>query len=206
MMTASTTSLHRASLELNLNTDTLASGPYSQMSTRYRKFFFMFGLEVLDIKIRFGMEAADLMRAAARSDGSRTRLIDRLADIALDADDALLEIHFLRRVDLGLFLRELKRNSREVYECGLIGLELYQEIAGSLPSWYSFLNGRGVRERDRMLYRIEGESFRVVYLGNDHRVLFDRRYSGPQRRLSILGAYFRRESEFRDPLVRSLLR
>jgi hypothetical protein len=176
------------------------------MSTRYRKTFFMFGLEVLDIKIRFGMEAADRFRAAARSDGSRSRLIDRLAEIALDADDALLEIHFLRRVDLGLFLRELKRNSREVYESGLIDLELYEEIAGSLPSWYSFLNGRGVRERDRMLYRIEGESFRVVYQANDNRVLFDRRYAGPQRRLSILGAYFRRRSEFRDPLIRSLLR
>ncbi len=204
-MTFATHSTRRLAADLDLNTDTLATGPYSRMSTRFRKSFFMFGVEIVDVRIRFGMQTADRLEAAARSNGSGNRTVDRLAEIALRSEDALVEIHFLRPVNLGLFLGELKRNSRAVYECGLIDLDLYQEIASSLTSWYSFLNGRGVRANDRMIYRIEGEGFRVVYQSGDARVLFDRCYEGPKRRLAILGAYFHSGSEFRNPLIRSVL-
>jgi len=165
----------------------------------------MFGIEIMEIRIRFGATTAERLQAAARTNGSGLRTVDRLADVALQSQDALVELHFLKPVNLGLFLGELKRNSRAVYECGLIDLDLYQEIVTSLPSWYSFLNGRGVRARDRMIYRIQGEGFRAVYQSGDSRVLFDRCYEGPQRRLSILGAYFRPGSEFRNPLIRSVL-
>lgn len=183
--------------------DSSKSPPPARMATRYRKWFFFLWFDVLDVEIRFGPDDARQLRRASEFGGTFRERAERVASAALSARDALLEIRFLRYLDLNLLIREIQQSSKRVHQAGLLDLEVYREICDNLPVWYSFLEKRGVRTDDRMTYTIQGDCFRVTYADREGRVLFDEVYEGPQHSVALLGAYFVPGSEFREPLIRS---
>ncbi len=73
-------------------------------------------------------------------------------------------------------------------------------------SKYAFLADRRIQPGDRMFYRISGDTLRTVFQSGGGEILLDQVDVGPERRLSVLGGYFAPDSDFRDKLVRSLLR
>lgn len=183
---------------------TLARGLYSSMKLLYRRNFFLFSFAVFEVEMRFGQDIVGGLEALAEGRMFSKSLEAQIANLALDAEDAFIQIEFKIAFGFSLFLREIRRSTREVYEFGAIDRDLYERIWNSLPIWYDFLRRRGVRRGDRMFYRIQEDVLRVVYEEADGHVLLDESYQEPYARRAVLGGYFAPTSDLRQGLVRSL--
>ena len=131
---------------------------------------------------------------------------DSIATVATHATDVLARLHFERNVSLGQFLDGLQGSARKARDAGIISGAAYDDIITSSPGWYAFLDERGIRDGDEMLYRIQGDTLRTVYRAVDGQVLLDQRDVGPERGLSVLGGYLAPGSDFRRGLIESALR
>ncbi len=186
-----------------VDTAGLADGPYSGMFMLLEKT--LFKVDILTLELRFGWLNVPALQAAASSQGSRDTVYDAVAGVALGATDVWARIRFERGVSLKQFLDAARDNLRRALEAGLIDRQAFSDVSDGLPVWYAFLEHRRVRAGDEMHYRIRGDTLRTVYVGFDGEVLLDQIDIGPERRLSVLGGYFAPGSEFRRPLIRSLL-
>ena len=186
------------------DTASLAGGPYARMSMLWEKTIFK--VDVLTVEVRFDSATAHALEAVARGRSYARPLADSIAAIATEARDALVRIEFQRNVSLRQFLDGVRDNLRKVRDAGLIGPADYDTITAGLPRWFAFLAERGIRDGDRILYRIRGDTLRTIYLDRDGAIALDQTDVGPERRLAVLGSYFVRGSDFREGLVRSLFK
>lgn len=182
----------------------LASGPSVTMEMLLEKTLFQ--VDVLELSVRVGGEAAERLRALAREGDASSERADSVARIAAGATCAGAQLDFVRDVSLDRFLDAVRESSRAAREAGLIEPETYALIDRSLPEWYAFLEGRGVREGDRMTYGIRGDTLDIRYRGSEGELLLDRTDVDAARRRSVLAGYFARGSDFREGLVDSLFR
>ena len=185
-------------------TDLPVNEPFSRMSMTLVESLLFARVDVLDLEVHFGVETANRLESLADGRALTTPLANSIADIATQSRDANIRLRFLRDIDLDRFIDRACRNTRKVYEAKLINKDTYEEIARSLPIWYSSLQERGIKKDDLMLYRVQGDGLRTIFRGNDGKVYVDQRGQGEERRLAILGSYFVPKSEFRDHLIRSL--
>ena len=187
-------------------TDTagLGAGPNARMHMLFEKTFL--GVDILRLDVRLGpAETARIADLRARPDVAGQAMRDSVAGIALDARDAWARIEFQRNIGVGRFLDGIRDNMRRATRAGIITPATYRSVSDALPGWYAFLDDRGIREGDRMYYRVRGDSLHTAYVGADGDTLLDQTDVGPERRLSLLGGYFAPETDFREPLVDSLL-
>ncbi|MFB6240958.1 MAG: hypothetical protein ABEJ46_05290 [Gemmatimonadota bacterium] len=190
--------------DARVDTASLASGPYAEMCMLLEKTLFQ--VNVLTVRIRFGPETAARLRALAQSSEPSGALRDSIVSTALRARDALVRAGFLRGVGLDRFIEETRKNLRRARDAGIITGVAFRRISESLPEWYDFLEERGIREGDEIVYRIRGDTLRSLYRLRDGSLPLDLTETGRQRRLAVLGSYLAPGSEFRRPLIRSLLR
>ena len=129
---------------------------------------------------------------------------DSLAWIALSSQDAWARLVFRRDVSLDQFLGGIDENMRRARDAGLITPEGYERVAADLPVSYAPLAADGITEGDRILYRVRGDTLRTVYQRGGGELVVDQTHIGPERRLSLLGSFFVKGSDFRKGLVESL--
>ncbi len=182
----------------------LATGPFSRMSTVYEKGFLFFSVEVMSLDVRFGSEVAEKMKSLVQNGDEPSEIADSIADTAIHAQDVLVSVHFLRDISLNRFVQEARESTKLVLEAGVIDNPGYEHISKNLPVWYASLAKRGIREGDEMFYRIRGESLRLVYRGVDGTIYVDQEDKGRLFPLSVLGCYFVEKSKFRKGLIQSL--
>jgi len=187
-----------------IDLDSLATGPFARMSTLYEKRFLFFSIDVLSLEIRFGSEVAEKVKSLVQSGDEPSKVADSIADTAIHAQDAFVQIRFVRDISLNRFLQEARENTKLVREAGLIDNPFYEHISENLPIWYASLADRGIREGDELFYRIRGESLRTVYRGVDGRIFVDQEDQGKVASLAVLGGYFVAKSKFRKGLLQSL--
>jgi hypothetical protein len=89
---------------------------------------------------------------------------------------------------------------------GLVADTARVRIERGLPEWYAPLAGRDIQRGDRMVYRIRGDTLRATFHGVSGGVLVDRVDVGEGGPRAVLGGYFARGSDFREGLIRSVLR
>lgn len=164
----------------------------------------IFGIDVLDLTVRFEGRVAERLRATAEGNAPDSPAADSVARMAAQATRAVAHLDFARDVSLDAFLDGIRTNALRAADAGMIGRDTYDEIAGSLQGWYAFLADRGVEEGDRMSYRIRGDTLNVRYRSADGELLLDRTEVGPEHRRSVLAGYFAPGSDFREGLLRSL--
>ena len=186
-----------------VDTASLASGPYSEMSALLEKTIFK--VDVLTLRIRVGRCEADRLERVLRGGRHSDALADSVAEIMVSANDAWARIVFERGVGLGQFLDGVLGNVRKAWKAGLIEAADYERMSEMLPVWFGFLEDRRIREGDRLLYRIRKESLRTIYVGVEGAVLLDQTDLGASPPRILLGSYFAPGSDFRKALVRSLL-
>ncbi len=186
-----------------MDTTSLASGPYSEMSALLEKTIFK--VDVLTLRIRVGRSAAARLDRVLRGRRYSDALADSVAEIMVSANDAWARIVFERGVRLGQFLDGVLGNVRKAWKAGLIEAADYERMSAMLPVWFGFLEDRRIREGDRLLYRIRQESLRTIYIGVEGAVLLDQTDLGASPPRILLGSYFAPGSDFRKALVRSLL-
>lgn len=166
----------------------------------------LFQVDVLTLQIRFGPETAARLKQVARGDEDSEAREDSIVSAALDARDAFVRAEFLRSVDLDRFIESTRTNLRRAREAGIISPDAYRRISNGLPRWYDFLEERGIRAGDEILYRIRGDTLRSVYRTAEGGVPLDVTHTGRERRLSVVGSYLAPASDFRKDLLRSIFR
>jgi hypothetical protein len=163
----------------------------------------IFNVDVLTLSVSLGGPHADSLRSMAPEEKPTRQVEDSVALMATRSTCADSELEFLRNVSLGQFIDAIRNSSRAAHEAGFIESETYELIDGSLQGWYAFLDGRGVRDGDRMSYRIRGDTLGILYRASDGAVLLDQTEIDAARRQSVLAGYFAPGSDFRDGLMES---
>lgn len=196
-----------APASLNLDASSLADGPYSEMSMVYRKGFLFISVDVLDLKIRFGPDATRQFQSLLEGrDEVSSKLEQKIVSTALSADNVLVEVRFLRDIDLQRFIQEARQSTKRAYDAGMIDESELKRVEQNLPKWYASLRGRNIRENDRMFYRIQHRSMRTVFLGVDGKLYVDQVDQGESPGRTMLAGYLAPGSGFRSELIESLAR
>ncbi|MGH7546504.1 MAG: hypothetical protein ACREKI_10010, partial [Gemmatimonadota bacterium] len=154
-----------------LDTASLAEGPYARMHMLWEKT--LLKVDVLTLDVRVGPETEERLRAIAAGRADSRARADSLAAAAIDARDAFISIRFERDVSLGQFLDGVRDNLRHARDAGIIDAAAYDTITAGLPRWFGFLAERGIRDGDRILYRIRGDTLRTVYVAREGGVRLD---------------------------------
>ncbi len=163
----------------------------------------IFKVDVLTLELWLGPETVQrLTHLLPLQDDDKFR--EEAARIALDSRDAWAELIFQRGISLDQFLGGIDENMRRARDEGLLTPEGYELVAGGLSRSYAPLAAGGITEGDRIFYRISGDTLRTVYQRVGGELVVDQTDIGPERRLSLLGSFFVKGSEFRKGLVGSL--
>jgi hypothetical protein len=161
----------------------------------------IFKVDVLTLELWLGPETVQRLGLPLPDDDESREEAGR---IALDSRDAWAELIFKRDVSLDQFLGGIDENMRRVRDEGLITAEGYERVAAGLPRSYAPLAASGIAAGDRIFYRISGDTLRTVYQRAGGELVVDQTDIGPERRLSLLGSFFVKGSDFRRGLVGSL--
>lgn len=188
--------------EAALDTASLAQGPWSTMRMMLERTIFQ--VNVLELTVRLGPEAAERIAGLARSGVPRESFEDSVARIGARATDALARLDFRRTVSLGRFTRAVRSNLERAAAEGYLSEREATAIGDSIPRWFAFLGERPIREGDRIVYRIRGDTLRTLFLRAGGEQRLDQTDVGAHHRLAVLGSYFARGSDFREGLVGSL--
>lgn len=185
-----------------LDTASLGRGPYSRMSVLLEKTIFK--VDVLTLDVHFGQsETRDLESLAAGNEYSAS-LADSIADVVIHSRDAFAEIAFERGISLDQFLDGIREDLGKARKAEIISGETYRHVTERLPVWFGFLRERGIKEDDRLFYRIRGDTLRTVFVSVEGEVPLDQVDVEASARRAVLGSYYAPGSSFRKGLIRSL--
>jgi hypothetical protein len=185
-----------------VDTAGLGVGSFSDMEMLYERT--IFGVDVLRLSLRFDADAADRIGQLIGDRRYDDRVGRAVIDAALDSQDVLVLSHFLRDLTLTQYLDGLGDNLEVARRGGFLTTSQRQEIIASAEQSYEPLRERGIRNGDRVWYRLQGNALHVAYQAVDGAVLLEDRIEGPHHRGAVLGSYLAPGSDFRDDLVRSL--
>jgi hypothetical protein len=188
----------------SLTAGDLAQGPFSSMHMLLEKT--VLKVDVLTVDVKVTKKTQDKFNQIASGKTFTPDLGNQIADIAIKADDALVQLEFKRDVPLNTWIGEVRRNLQQARDAGLISPELQQKVSDGLPNSFAAMSSRGYKLGDRLLYRVRPDSLRTVVVGPDHTtVLLDRLDKDVALRRVTMACYFAPGSDFRDLLVRSLV-
>lgn len=184
------------------DTLSLGRGPYARMGMLWEKTIFQ--VDVLTLEVWVDEGTARRLEELARGRRYSSELADSIAEVATHARDVFARTEFKRDVSLDQFVDGVRKNLRRARDAGILSPQDYEKISQALPRWFGFLAERRIRDGDRILYRIRGDSLRTQFRSVGGEILLDQTDVGPERRLAVLGSYFVRKSEFRKGLIKSL--
>lgn len=159
-----------------------------------------------------GDEAAADGAAADRTPADRTPTAahhaprDSLAAIVAGSRDAGARMVVQRDVSLDRFLDGVIADMRRAHRAGLLSAEGLQHVATGLPVWLAPLRTEGLREGDRFLYRIAGDTLRTRVERARGAVVIDQTDVGPEHRRALLGSLVAPGGGFAGQLLDQLAR
>lgn len=185
-----------------IRTADLAHGRYATMSALVEKT--IFSIDAFRVTMRFGDRTARELEALAKGhDYSETRA-SRIAQTAYLADDVYVRVVFERDIDFDRFVDGVRDNLQKAYEARMISGATRREVSTRVPQWFHFLESRGIREGEQLLYRVSRDEMRTVYLDTAGNEMLDQTDAGEKAPRTMLAGYFAPGTDAREPLVRSL--
>ena len=187
----------------SLEASELAQGPYAYMHMLLQKTFFKINIATIEVRVDKPTQTrlAALASGKSYSDG----LAEQLAHATIGAARAVVQMKFKRDVSLDRWMGVVRENLGQARKAGLIDGNLEQRVSQGLPNWFSALKSRGYEKSDRLIYEVSPDSLRTVVVSAGGQVLLDRLDREQGVRKVVLASYFAAESDFREPLLRSLL-
>jgi hypothetical protein len=186
----------------SLDSPELARGPYATMHMLLQKT--ILSINVATIEVRVDPSTQTRLAALARGQNYSDELARQLANVAIEAQHAVVQMRFKRDVSLSRWMGVVRDNLEQARKAGLIGADLERQVGQGLPQWFSALKDRGYEKNDRLIYAVGPTSLRTVVVSAGGQVLVDRADSEQGTRRVVLASYFAYGSEFREPLLRSL--
>jgi hypothetical protein len=186
----------------SLDAGDLAQGPYSTMHMLLQKT--VLRINVATVDLRFDKPAQSRFLELARGQTYSDRLAQQLAQVAIGAARAVVQMQFKRDVSLDRWMGVVRDNLEQARRAGLITPDLQQRVSQGLPQWFAPVRDRGYLKGDRILYAVTPDALRTVVVSAGGQVLIDRRAAEDGTRRVVLASYFAPGSELREPLLRSL--
>jgi len=180
----------------------LAQGPFSSMKMTLKKTILR--INVADIDVRVDKATQGRFSALASGKGYSKDLGNELAKVAIDAGHAVVQMKFNHDVSLDRWMGVVKDNLEQARSAGLITKDLEQQVGQGLPQWFSPLKDRGYEKGDRLVYEVRPDSLHTAVVSKDGKVLLDRVDHEAGVRHVVLPSYFAPDSDFREPLLKSL--
>lgn len=184
-------------------TDGLGGGRWAQMEMLYERTFLR--VDVLRLSMRFDAATAEQFERDIGGRGHSASVERSVVDTILAADHVLVRSRFLREISLDQFLDGIRENLADAQAADLLSDAERREIIGGVEISYEPLRATGLRAGDTLWYRIRGNALHIVFQDVDGHRVVDQRVEGPQHRRAVLGGYLSPGSDFREPLVRSLI-
>jgi hypothetical protein len=187
----------------SLDSGELAQGPYSYMHMLLQKTILRINVATIEVRVDKAAQGrlAGLGRGQVYSDG----LAQQLAAVAIGAERAVVQMKFKRDVSLDRWVGVVRDNLEQARKAGLILPELEKRVSQGLPQWFEPLKKRGYEKGDRLIYAVMPDSLRTVVVSTAGQVLVDRMEREQGTRRVVMASYFAPGSDFREPLLRSLL-
>ncbi len=182
----------------------LASGQYSRMHMLLEKTILKVDVALIDVAV--DQKAQEQFKAAAAGQGYSSGLEGKLAKIALGADNAVIQLKFVRDVSLGQWIDGVKESLQKAEAAGLLKPALRKEVSDGLPVWFKAVESSGFHSGDRILYRVTPDSLRSVVVTKDGKVLVDRTDKGSDKPDMVLASYFAPGTDYRQLLIQSLFK
>ena len=181
----------------------LGQGPYSAMHMRLQKTILNVNVADIDVKFDKATQAklAELARGKPYSEG----LAHQLSLLTLDAKSAVFQMKFLRDIPLNRWIGVVKDSLDQAKAAGLITASMEDTVMKGLPEWFGALKDRGYEKGDKLMYAITPDGVRSVVASAGGKVFVDRFDKGHDGRRVVISSYFAPKSEFREPLLRSLV-
>jgi hypothetical protein len=181
----------------------LAQGPYSSMHMLLQKT--ILHINVANIDVRVDKKTQARFAELARNQPYTETLEQQLAQAALGAERAVVQMQFVRDVPLNRWMGVVRDNLELARSAGLITRELEQTVSQGLPRWFASLQDRGYEKGDRLIYSVLPDGLRTVVVSTRGQVFVDMTEREAGGRRVVLASYFAPKSDFREPLLRSLL-
>jgi hypothetical protein len=197
------TSVHADGPPPSIDAADLAKGPYSAMHMLLQKT--ILNIKVATIDVRFDKATQARFAELARGQSYSDALSHQLAGTAFGAGRAVIQMQFVRDVPFNRWLGVVKDNLEQARKAGLIGKDLEQRVNQGLPEWFGAIKKRGYEKGDKLIYSITPDALRSVVVAANGQVLVDMVEKDPGGRRVVLASYFTVGSDFREPLLRSLL-
>jgi hypothetical protein len=188
----------------SLNAGDLAQGRYAAAQMLLEKTFLK--VDVLTVDMRFSKATQTKFAEIAGGKPYSKELDQPLAQAAIGAGRAVVRLKFKRNVELGQWMDVVKENMGQAVKAGLFSSAVEKKVGGSLPTRFAALKERGFHENDSIFYDLYPDSLRTVVVGADGAVLLDQVSKDADVIRVVLSSYFAPGSEFREPLLKSLLK
>jgi hypothetical protein len=186
----------------SLDSPELGQGPYSSMHMLLQKT--VLKINVANIDVRFDRPTQGKLAELARDKPYSYALDAQLAQAAIAAPHAVVQMQFVRDVPLNRWIGVVRDNLELAREAGLIGRDIEQKVSNGIPQWFAPLADRGYRKNDRLIYAVTPDTLRTVVLSEGGQVLLDMTEREAGSRRVVLASYFAPKSDTRESLIRSL--
>src|SRR5688572_7931831 len=154
----------------------LANGPFSHMHMLLEKT--VLKVDVAKIEVAVDKPTQDKLAAAKGTKPYTPALESELAKIVLGADEAIIQMKFVRDVTLGQWIDGVRESLDKAVAAGLLSPALKKQVSDGLPTWFKAAEARGLKTGDRIIYRIRANSLRSLIVQNDGKVVVDRTDDG----------------------------
>lgn len=186
----------------SLNDADLGKGSFSKMHMMLEKT--ILAVDVATIDVRVAPQAEQKFSEIAKGKPYSPALESELAKVALSADNAVIQLQFVRDVSLNQWIDGVRESLVKAEQAGLIDGGLRAKVSSGLPEWFKALQDSGFHDGDRVLYRISPGVLRTVAVTKDGKVAVDRTDTGPDKTKLVLASYFAPGTDYRALLLRSL--
>ena len=180
-----------------------ARGRFSAMHMLLEKT--LMGLDVLTVDVRVSKQ---VRRRFVEIIGNNKRYTEKLgadlAAVALEADEALVQVRYLRKVSFSQWLEGVNENLDRAEAAKLITPDVKRRVQARLPVLFAALKERGYESGDRLLYRVRADSVRMVVVSEKGRIYVDTTDFDKDAPRVVMASYFAPNGDFREPLLRSL--
>ena len=193
----------RADAPPSLSSPEWAQGPYSAMHMLLEKT--VFNVDVLHVDVRVGKQ---VHRRLIEVIGSNKRYCEELgnalAKVALEADDALVEVSYLRDISFEQWMEGVIENLHHAESAKLITNAVRQRVQARVPVAFAAIKERGYERGDRLLYRVRADSVRMVVVSARGKIYVDTTDVDKDAPHVVMASYFAPKTDFRESLLRSL--
>lgn len=187
----------------SLDGSELAQGSYASMHMLLQKT--VLKINVATVDVRFDKPTQARFSQLARDKPYSYELDAQLAQAAMAAPHAVVQMQFVRDVPLSRWMGVVRDNLQLAREAGLIGRDIEQRVANAIPQWFAPLQERGYQKGDKLIYAVSPEALRTVVVSAAGQVLLDLTEREAGARRVVLPSYFAPKSDTRELLIRSLL-